>query len=208
MEASRIRGFGTTVELETADLILVTQDVDSHDHLHAVDERLRYALNAAQGKPVVLVSQVPPGYTRPWSRNRGNLYYQVDTIIMNRALQRATFPERLIVGCEYPDKPLPDVYWEYLGAFGCPILKMSYESAELTKLAINYYLAKQVEATAELARVAEAVGADWSAMVEAISLDKRIGSYLKPGVVGGHLPRDVHTIERILRDTNDTARTA
>jgi len=38
-----------------------------------------------------------------------------------------------IVGCPDPSAPLPDAFSAFLKRFGCPILPMGYESAELTK---------------------------------------------------------------------------
>src|SRR5262249_19882548 len=89
-------------------------------------------------------------------------------------------------------------------AFNCPIVRMNYESAELCKLAINYYLAKQIETANELAQLADALGAYWPDVVSGLRLDKRIGehAYIVPGEIGGHLPRDVKTIERLLEEHN------
>jgi len=202
-EASHLRGFKTTVtDLEDCNLVFVTQDVEDHDDLKQVDWHMRHCLELPAHVTVVVVSQVPPGYTSRWWKELGSnfrLFYQVDTIIMNAALRRATFPERFVVGCANPYNDLPWAYMEYLLTFGCPIVKMTYESAELTKLAINYYLSKQIEATNELARVADRVGASWHDMIEGIKLDKRMGGYLIPGDPrGGHLARDVKTIEKML----------
>ena len=61
---------------------------------------------------------------------------------------------------------------------------MSYESAELTKIALNLYLVAQLETTNMLAKVAEKVGANWNDIIPALQTDKRIGqhAYLKPGI--------------------------
>lgn len=202
--ASEIRGFDTTGSpvADDLELMFITQDVDNHDDLARVEKQMEWAVRFPDHIPVVLVSQVPPGFTRPWLKKRGNIFYQVDTIIMNRALERATLPERIIVGCEQRGCMLPDSYVTWLDAFNCPVLKMSYESAELTKLAINYYLAKQIEVTNALAAVARHIGADWTEMIPGLRLDARIGpqAYIRPGEVGGHLPRDVRTIERLLKE--------
>jgi len=203
-EASHLRGFKTTVtDLEDCNLVFVTQDVEDHDDLKQVDWHMRHCLELPAHVTVVIASQVPPGYTSRWwkelTSKNPRLFYQVDTIIMNAALRRATFPERFVVGCANPYNDLPWAYMEYLLTFGCPIVKMTYESAELTKLAINYYLSKQIEATNELARVADRVGASWHDMIEGIKLDARMGAYLVPGDPrGGHLARDVKTIEKML----------
>lgn len=186
-------------DLSACNLVFVTQDVDDHADLNKVRSYMQMAVTLDGDIPVVLVSQVPPGFTRPWITMHPNLYYQVDTIIMNCALQRATYPERFIVGCEWPSDDLPSAYLTYLGAFNCPVVKMGIESAELCKLAINYYLAKQIETTNDLASVANNIGADWDEIIPGLRLDKRIGehAYIQPGPVGGHLPRDVKTIEKL-----------
>jgi len=206
--ASAIHGFTIEDGHQAADLVFITQDVDDHDGLQDVDYCTDTALSQSRMEvPVVLVSQVPPGYTRKWAgsdmvvKRLGPFYYQVDTIIMDRALLRASMPERIIVGCADPELPLHPNYMRWLEAFQCPILPMKYESAEMCKLAVNYILAKQVETANELVAVARKVGANWDDMVPALRLDARIGpkSYLRPGTIhGSHLPRDVKTIEQIL----------
>jgi UDPglucose 6-dehydrogenase len=204
--ASEIRGFDTAVgRPEECDIVFVTPDVEDHDDLSEVEKCMSWAVNLPIHIPVVLVSQVPPGFTRPWLKMRGNIFYQVDTIIMNRALERATLPERFIVGVEGELVPPSGSYATFLAAFNCPIITMSFESAELSKLAINYYLAKQIEATNALAAVARHIGADWDEMIPGLRLDARIGqyAYIRPGEAGGHLARDVRTIERLLKECAD-----
>ena len=201
-QASEIRGFATTdFDLHRADLVFVSIDVLNHENLDDVNACMRQAMELPESIPVVLASQVPPGYTRHWLQQRKNLFYQVDTIIMNRALERATFPERIIVGCEFKGERLPASYLEWLEAFRCPIIKMGIESAELTKLAINYFLAKQIEMANDMALAASMIGASYEEMIPALRSDARIGqtAYIEPGDIGGHLPRDTITMERIIR---------
>src|SRR4029079_1307298 len=85
-------------------------------------------------------------------------------------------------------------------AFGCPILSMGYESAELTKIAINACLVSSISVANTLAELCENIGADWSEIAPALKLDRRIGqySYLAPGlgIAGGNLERDLATVER------------
>jgi len=88
----------------------------------------------------------------------------------------------------------------FLGAFGCPVLPMRFESAELTKIAINCFLVASVSTANTLAELCEGIGADWSEMVPALRLDKRIGqhAYLNAGlgIAGGNLERDLATVCR------------
>ena len=156
----------------------------------------------------VVLSQVPPGFTRGLARTRmdgplrpASLYYQVETLIFGRAVERALRPERYMVGSADPAQPLPAAYAEVLGLFGCPVLRMRYESAELAKISINLFLVSSLSTTNMLAEVCECVGADWGEIAPALRLDARIGpkAYLDPGLGfgGGNLGRDLTTIKRM-----------
>ena len=149
------------------------------------------------------MSQVRPGYMKALAarmRTPGvTWYYQVETLIFGAAVQRAMEPERYIVGSHNPADPLPAPYRAWLDTFNCPVLVMRLESAELAKIAINFYLVSSVCTTNTLAEVCEAIGADWLEIVPALRLDKRIGphAYLKPGlgIAGGNLERDLLTVQ-------------
>jgi UDPglucose 6-dehydrogenase len=110
-------------------------------------------------------------------------------------------PERIIVGCADPAMPLDHRLRAVLAAFGCPILPMHYESAELAKISINCCLASSLTITNTLAEICEKVGADWSEILPALKLDRRIGhyAYLSPGlgIAGGNLERDLATVQRL-----------
>jgi UDPglucose 6-dehydrogenase len=150
-----------------------------------------------------VLSQVPPGFTRRVdaslaahpSRRDVHVFYQAETLIFGRAVERALHPERFIVGCRQPEHELPPAYAAWLNSFGCPILRMRYESAELAKIAINLFLVSSVCATNTRAELCEAIGADWSEIAPALRLDRRIGphAYLTPGFgyAGGNLERDL-----------------
>jgi UDPglucose 6-dehydrogenase len=156
---------------------------------------------ADPGAALVVLSQVPPGFTRALPGPAERRFYQVETLIFGRAVDRALHPERFIVGCADPAVPLPQALAAFLGTFGCPILPMRYESAELAKISINVCLVASISAANTLAEVCERVGADWSEIVPALRLDRRIGpaAYLAPGlgIAGGNLERDLATVCRL-----------
>jgi len=147
---------------------------------------------------LVVLSQVPPGFTRALDMPAPRLYYQVETLVFGRAIERATQPERFIVGAADPRRPLPPAYAGFLQAFACPVLTMRYESAELAKISINCCLVASISVANMLAEVSEAIGADWGEIMPALKLDGRIGAhaYLTPGlgIAGGNLERDLRTI--------------
>lgn len=147
---------------------------------------------------LVVLCQIPPGFTRGLGLPASRVFYQVETLVFGEALARARNPERFIVGAADPDAVLPPSYAELLAAFGCPVLKMRYESAELAKIAINFCLVASVSVANTLGELAEKIGADWHEIVPALRLDKRIGphAYLSPGlgIAGGNLERDLETV--------------
>jgi UDPglucose 6-dehydrogenase len=78
---------------------------------------------------------------------------------------------------------------------------MSVASAEMTKHAINAFLATSVAYTNELARICERVGADASEVERGLRSEPRIGKhgYVHPGppFAGGTLARDISYLGRI-----------
>jgi len=190
-------------ELHNCDLVYVAPDVATDDNgqsdLTAIDSLLDAVFSATRNDAVIVVlSQVPPGFTRGKQREGRILYYQVETLIFGRAVERALFPERYIIGCSEASQTLPKSFQLFLEAHGCPILPMRYESAELAKISINMCLVASVTTANTLAELCESIGADWSEIVPALKLDKRIGqySYLSPGlgIAGGNLERDLATV--------------
>lgn len=200
-------------DLGQCDVIYISLDVPTNDEggsdLSGINATIERVVAVIKSDAIlVILCQVPPGFTRGL---RGvapaRLYYQVETLVFGRAVERALHPERTIVGCADPDKQLPAQYAALLGAFGCPILPMRYESAELAKISINMCLVASIGVANTLAELCEAIGADWAEIAPALKLDKRIGafSYLTPGlgIAGGNLERDLATVIR-LADAHDT----
>jgi UDPglucose 6-dehydrogenase len=203
---ARIRFSADSGELGACDVVYVAPDVPTDDtgksSLTVLDALLDFTLaNTRPDTVVVVLSQVPPGYTRVRQQAGRLLYYQVETLIFGRAVERATEPERFIVGCPDPAKPLPAAMHAYLQSFGCPILPMRLESAELCKIAINCCLVSSISVANTLAELCEGIGANWSEIVPALKLDRRIGAYayLAPGlgIAGGNLERDLATVVRL-----------
>ena len=204
--------------LNQCDVIFISVDVptDASDHsdLSPISGLLDRVITAAKpGTTIVVLSQVQPGFTRKAQvraeRNGGQLYYQVETLIFGRAVDQAVHPERFIVGCADPTTPLPSAFQKFLEAFGCPILVMRYESAELCKISINTFLVAQVSTTNMLAEICEGIGAEWREIAPALCLDRRIGpyAYLKAGLGlgGGNLQRDMVTVTHLASEVGADA---
>ena len=208
----RIRLTANLRELTSCDVVYVAADVLTDDlaqsELGSIDALISEVdASLCSDTVMIVLSQVPPGFTRGRLRNGRPLYYQAETLVFGQAIERALYPERFIVGCAEPKQPLPPAFARFLESFGCPILLMRYESAELAKISINMCLAASVSVANTMAELCEKIGADWSEIMPALKLDKRIGqySYLGPGlgIAGGNLERDLATVCS-LADRNGT----
>jgi UDPglucose 6-dehydrogenase len=201
-------------DLAACDVVYISSDVPTDDRgqsdLSGISASIAEVIATLSPRALLVVlCQVPPGFTRGLPLPSERLFYQVETLVFGRAVERATRPERYIVGCADPAKALPEAFAAVLGAFGCPILPMRYESAELAKIAINCCLVASVTIANTLAELSERIGADWHEIVPALKLDARIGqgAYLTPGlgIAGGNLERDLATIARLLQETGSEA---
>jgi UDPglucose 6-dehydrogenase len=189
--------------LTSCDIVYIAVDVPTDDKgksdLRPIEEMIERATTVMRNEAILVVlCQVSPSFTRTVEWPVDQLFYQVETLIFGRAMERALNPERFIVGCAKPSQPLNAELLEYLETFKCPILPMRYESAELAKISINMCLVAAVSTANTLAEICEQIGADWSEIIPALRLDKRIGeyAYLKPGlgIAGGNLERDLATV--------------
>ncbi len=198
--------------LSHCDVVYIAADVATNDKGQSNLSEIRRLVekvskNLSEKAILVILCQVPPGFTREIHFPKERLYYQVETLVFGRAVERSLNPERFIVGCENEDLPLPQTFQAVLNAYGCPILKMNYESAELCKTAINLFLVASVSVTNTMSEICEKIGANWQSIASALRLDKRIGkdAYLNPGlgISGGNLERDLATLMQ-LSEKNQT----
>jgi UDPglucose 6-dehydrogenase len=212
--AQRISFSSQVEDLGACDIVYISTDVPTDDRgesdLSGISASIAQVIASLSPQALLVVlCQVPPGFIRALPLPSERLFYQVETLVFGRAVERATRPERYIVGCADPAKALPEAFAAVLGAFGCPILPMRYESAELAKIAINCCLVASVTIANTLAELSERIGADWREIVPALKLDARIGqgAYLAPGlgIAGGNLERDLATIARLSQETGSEA---
>ena len=194
-------------DLNECDLVYISADVPTDESGEADLDIITELIQSLNGKlkpsiPIVILSQVIPGYTRKVSSNfKNTIYYQVETLIFGDAINRSLNPERFIVGSADSKKSLDENFLNILSSFACPILHMNYESAELAKISINLFLASNIAMTNTLAEICENSGAEWLSIVEALKMDARIGknSYLRPGlgISGGNIERDLKSISNL-----------
>lgn len=202
--------------LSQAEVLWVAYDtpVDEDDvaDVDYVLDRVKGVLSALpNGALVIVSSQLPVGSTRQLiSYAKGieradlEFAYSPENLRLGKALDVFLSPDRIIVGQE-PSADRQKVQ-HLLANLSAPIEWMSIESAEMTKHAINGFLAMSVAFANEIAAVCEIVGADAREVARGLTTEARIGrqAYVSPGVAfaGGTLARDIAFLSHIGSDSN------
>lgn len=187
------------------DVVWVTYDtpVDADDQadVQFVLSRVTGMLPALPpGVTVLVSSQLPAGSIRRLEQAAAHLGARApgfacspENLRLGKALDVFLKPDRIVVGVRgEPHRARIDAMLQPLGA---RIEWMSVESAEMTKHAINAFLATSVVFANELAAICEHLGADAKEVERGLKSESRIGpkAYLSPGgaFAGGTLARDV-----------------
>jgi UDPglucose 6-dehydrogenase len=201
LSSGRLRFAARLDELEDVDVLWVTYDtpVDDEDNADTnfVMAQIERALPAMNADTLLLVSsQLPVGSMRRLEETAGGSRRVAccpENLRLGRAVSDFLHPERVVVGVRSARdrQRLQDL----LSVIAPSIEWMSIESAEMTKHAINAFLATSVVFANEIASLCESVGADARQVERGLKSDSRIGrrAYLAPGsaFAGGTLARDV-----------------
>jgi len=192
-----------------ADVLWVTYDtpVDAEDRadVEFVITQVAHVLPHLRADTVVIVSaQLPVGSTARLARVRPDVHfaYSPENLRLGKAIAVFREPDRVVVGVR--DEAARARIAELLAPITTRVEWMSIESAEMTKHAINAFLALSVTFANELAAVCEHVGADAKEVERGLKTESRIGprAYLAPGAAfaGGTLARDVAFVTTLARD--------
>jgi UDPglucose 6-dehydrogenase len=128
--------------------------------------------------------------------------YSPENLRLGKALDVFLNPDRIVVGVRgNRDKKR---IAQLLAPITDRIEWMSVESAEMTKHAINAFLATSVVFANEIAAVCEMIGADAKEVERGLKSEQRIGpkAYLSPGsaFAGGTLARDIEFLKAVSQD--------
>jgi UDPglucose 6-dehydrogenase len=184
-------------------------DEDRSDVEWVLERSAEVLAHAAPGALVVLSAQLPVGSAAALGRRmadsgRDDLRYACvpENLRLGRALQTFRSPDRFVAGVRSDEDRARLA--AVLERFGSPVEWMGIESAEMTKHALNAFLATSVAFINEVAAICEAVGADASDVARGLKSEERIGprAYLAPGdaFAGGTLARDIRFLSRLARD--------
>lgn len=192
--------------LEGAEVLWVAFDtsVDDEDQADVVfvEGQIQMALPfLADGAVVLVSSQMPVGSIRKLeafaqqnlaAKNLG-FACSPENLRLGKALDIFLKPDRIVVGVR--NDRTRHVLEKLLSPITDKVEWMSVESAEMTKHAINAFLAMSVTFANEIAAICELVGADAKEVERGLKTEARIGpkAYVSPGgpFAGGTLARDI-----------------
>jgi UDPglucose 6-dehydrogenase len=198
-----------TQAVQDAEIVWVTFDTPVNEDDEAdygyVETRIVSLFPYLRPASLVLISsQLPVGSTsRIESAYRaecptGNVHfaYSPENLRLGKAIDAFRNPGRIVVGLRHIEDR--EKLSSLLTPF-CPnLLWMSVESAEMTKHALNAFLANSIAFINEVATLCEEVGADAAQVAKGLKSDERIGgrAYLSAGGAfsGGTLARDISSL--------------
>jgi UDPglucose 6-dehydrogenase len=199
------------VAMQDADVLWIAFDtpVDEQDNadIFYIEKNFeKIAPFIHEGMKIIISCQVPVGFTR-YLQNQFNkknpgkkvyFAYSPENLRLGKALKTFLEPDRVIIGIRPEEKE------QFLPVF-ISISKrlewMCIESAEMTKHAINAFLATSICFANEIATLCEFTRANAKEVERGLKTEERIGpqAYLNPGNAfsGGTLARDVRFLQNI-----------
>ena len=166
----------------------------------------------AEGAVVLVSSQMPVGSVRKLEdfarltlpNKQLGFACSPENLRLGKAIDVFLKPDRIVIGIRNPESRA--TLERLLSPITDKIEWMSVESAEMTKHAINAFLATSVTFANEIAAICELVGADAKEVERGLKTEARIGpkAYLSPGgpFAGGTLARDIEFLGMASRTKN------
>lgn len=128
-----------------------------------------------------------------------SIAYMPENLRLGQAIERFRRPPLPVIGSD--DIAALDRLEQLLGPIDAKWERVSLRTAEMTKHALNGFLAMSITFANELGNLCDEVGADGHRLAQILRLEPRIGSkaMLSPGLgfSGGTLARDVQTLRRL-----------
>ena len=195
--------------VENSDFVLLTIDtpVDEDDNVDLspiFDIIDKIADFVKDGTTIIIESQVPVGtcndvanrIKKKFPNLRFNLAYCPENLRLGKAIEIFQNPDRIIIGAD--DEQTKEQVRLFFDIIDCPKIIMDLKSAEMTKHAINSFLATCISFINLIGNVCEEIDADAVKVSEGLMTEKRIGKNLplKPGsgFSGGTLGRDLKVL--------------
>ncbi len=127
-----------------------------------------------------------------------------ENLRLGKAIVYFKKPDRIVIGAD--SDVVLDKVEKFFSVIPAPVIRMDTKSAEMTKHALNAFLATSISFGSEIANICDEVGADTLKVAQALRSESRIGNGipLLPGLgfAGGTLARDLKILKKAGRDHN------
>lgn len=195
------------VDLKDLDIVWISYDTSLNDlgqaDVNEIINRLRKLFPYFKNNALIIISsQIPVGTTQEisnifrqnYQEKQLSFIYSPENLRLGKSIELFLHPDRIIMGIRSELNKV--MIKKLLKPIAYKILWMSIESAEMTKHAINAFLATSIVFINELATLCEYYNVDVYSVAQGLKTDIRIGpdAYLTPGGAfsGGTLSRDLN----------------
>jgi UDPglucose 6-dehydrogenase len=181
-------------------------DTDNADVDYVINNIKKIIPHIKKKLGIIISSQLPVGTTRSLMHHFGTFFspehicfaYSPENLRLGKAMEIFLNPDRIVIGTDFNSRQYFAMLFDKISN---KLEWMSIESSEMTKHAINAFLAASVVFINEIATLCERVGADAQEVSRGLKTEKRIGerAYVTPGgaIAGGTLNRDIHFLTNL-----------
>ena len=200
-------------DLSACDVVFITFDTpvfedDTADYesiIHKIENLLAIlkpncVVAISSQLPVGSISRLESLSKKDYNDKNIDFCYIPENLRLGNAINAFMHPTRILIGRrtnEFLDNKIKEIFKN----LNTNMIFMKTESAEVSKHAINAFLATSVVFGNEIASVCESVGADANEVALGLKSEERIGekAYLSPGMAfaGGTLARDIVYLNQI-----------
>ena len=201
--------------LKNLELLWIAHDtpVDDNDiaDVEYVFSQIKSVIPLLSKNTLILVSsQLPVGSVKYLEAHAEKYFSELqlkfacspENLRLGQSISTFNNPDRIVVGVREPEDKV--ILARLISPITLNVEWMSVESAEITKHAINAFLATSITFTNEIAAICEVVGANAKEVERGLKSEIRIGhkAYVSPGgpFAGGTLARDIRFLHQIGED--------
>ncbi|MGO9645542.1 MAG: UDP-glucose dehydrogenase family protein [Candidatus Bathyarchaeia archaeon] len=192
-----------------AGIVIIAYDtpIDEHDRVDiSIVLRTAEQLKDLHMQGILVVSsQVPAGTCEQLTKIlHGSISIACvpENLRLGEAIKRFMKPDMIVIGAD--NQTVISQVRRLFSPIKTKIVEMDLRSAEMTKHALNSFLATSISFANEIGNICDLIGADALKIATALKSDSRIGAkaLIRPGLgfAGGTLARDLRTLQKLSRD--------